>query len=181
MIDAFRANSMKILWTQWGLDEYDLLNMPPSFLYGFSDDGTQATSFGSDMGTIGNISLGRKLMRGSWNAQSWGDLYTSQQSGLAAGTDFYFNKNRLSGLWGAETPLSMFLKENGLTTLFFGGVNIDQCVWSTLVDAYFRGYDVILVDDISATVSPYYTNQMVDYNGLLDGWVTNSSVILADL
>lgn len=75
----------------------------------------------------------------------------------------------------------MFLKENGLTTLFFGGVNIDQCVWSTLVDAYFRGYDVILVDDISATVSPYYTNQMVDYNGLLDGWVTNSSVILAGL
>ena len=107
-------------------------------------------------GTLPNSTqpLGRKLIRGAWNAQSYGPLYTSQQSGLAAGTDFYFNKNRLSGLWGAETPLSLWLKENGLTTLFFGGVNIDQCVWSTLVDAYFRGYDVILVDDASATVSP---------------------------
>jgi nicotinamidase-related amidase len=72
---------------------------------------------------------GRKLFRGSFNAQAWGDLYPVQQAGLKNGTDFYFNKNRLSGLWGATTPFGVFLLESEFTTLFFGGVNVDQCVW----------------------------------------------------
>ena len=47
------------------------------------------------MGTIqGNISVGRKLMRGSWNAQPWGDLFTEQVAGVANGTDVYFNKSK---------------------------------------------------------------------------------------
>jgi hypothetical protein len=40
--------------------------------------------------------------------------------------------DRLSGLWGAQTPLGLYLEENGITTLFFGGVNADQCVVSSL-------------------------------------------------
>jgi hypothetical protein len=36
--------------------------------------------------------------------------------------------DRLSGLWGPQTPLGLFLMENEITTLFFGGVNADQCV-----------------------------------------------------
>jgi nicotinamidase-related amidase len=36
--------------------------------------------------------------------------------------------DRLSGLWGAQTPLGIWLEENQMTTLFFGGVNADQCV-----------------------------------------------------
>lgn len=38
--------------------------------------------------------------------------------------------DRLSGLWGAQTPLGIWLEENQMTTLFFGGVNSDQCVVS---------------------------------------------------
>ena len=41
--------------------------------------------------------------------------------------------DRLSGLWGAQTPLGLWLQENEITTLFFGGVNADQCVWGTLL------------------------------------------------
>lgn len=36
--------------------------------------------------------------------------------------------------------------------------------WSTFIDAYFKGYDVVYVEDISATTSPYYATQMVLYN-----------------
>ena len=36
--------------------------------------------------------------------------------------------DRVSGMWGAQTPLGLWLEENQLTTLFFGGVNSDQCV-----------------------------------------------------
>ncbi|KAJ7852651.1 Isochorismatase hydrolase [Mycena olivaceomarginata] len=182
MIHAFRANGMKVFWTNWGLTESDLLSMPPAFFRGFSSDGTSATSFGSDMGTIqGNISVGRKLMRGSWNAQPFGDLFDEQVEGVANGTDFYFNKNRLSGMWGTSTPMQTFLEENMITTLFFGGVNIDQCVWGTLLDSYYKGYDVILVNDISATTSPVAATGMVDFNAALNGWRANSTDILPAL
>ncbi|KAJ7149265.1 Isochorismatase hydrolase [Mycena crocata] len=182
MIHAFRANGMKVFWTNWGLTEFDLMSMPPAFFRGFSSDGTSATSFGSDMGTIqGNISVGRKLMRGSWNAQPFGDLLDEQVGGVANGTDFYFNKNRLSGMWGTSTPMQTFLEENLITTLFFGGVNIDQCVWGTLLDTYYKGYDVILVDDISATTSPSAATGMVDFNAALNGWRGNSTDILPAL
>ena len=136
MINGFRKHNMKILWTQWGLTEYDRLTIPPSFISGFTTNGSDIAdqSFGSNMGEITDngttIQVGRKLMRGSWNAEPYGVLGTMKDEGLAAGTDFYFNKNRLSGLWGPQTPLGIWLQENEVTTLFFGGVNADQCVWS---------------------------------------------------
>ncbi|KAJ6458336.1 Isochorismatase hydrolase [Mycena vitilis] len=189
MIHAFRASGMKVFWTNWGLTEFDLQSMPPAFFRGFSSDGTSATSFGSDMGTIqGNISVGRKLMRGSWNAQPFGDLFEEQVGGVANGTDFYFNKitnaklsDRLSGMWGPSTPMQTFLQDSMITTLFFGGVNIDQCVWGTLLDSYYKGYDVVLVDDISATTSPSAATAMVDFNAAGNGWRANSTDILGAL
>ncbi|KAF9042302.1 Isochorismatase-like protein [Panaeolus papilionaceus] len=197
MINAFRAAGMAVLWTNWGLTEFDLLRMPPAFIKGFSRDGTSATSFGSDMGTIvvpkddpsvgatsstrgqnTTIQVGRTLMRGSWNAQPWGPLFDEQVKGVAAGTDFYFNKNRLSGMWGPGTPMQTWLEDNSMTTIFFGGVNVDQCVWGTLLDSYYKGYDVILVDDISATTSPSSATGMVDFNASLNGWRANSTGII---
>ena len=98
MINSFRANGMKVLWTNWGLDNFDLVTIPPSFIDGFSSDDTAVTSFGSDMGAFQEangtvVQIGRKLMRGSWNAQPWGDLYPAMLKGLANGTDLYFNKS----------------------------------------------------------------------------------------
>ena len=84
-------------------------------------------------------------------------------------------------MWGAQTPLGLFLQENEITTLFFGGVNADQCVWSTFIDAYFKGFDVVYVQDISASTSPYYATQMVLYNGNSDGFLANSTSLLPAL
>ncbi|KAF4549220.1 Hypothetical protein D9617_23g006350 [Elsinoe fawcettii] len=188
MIEGFRDMGSKVLWTNWGLTEQDLVDIPASFKEGFASDDTdvEGSTFGSDMGTItasngSTIAVGRKLMRGSWNAQPWGALYPAMVQGMAAGSDLYFNKNRLSGLWGAQTPLGIWLEENQITTLFFGGVNADQCVWGTLLDAYYKGYDVIYVDDISQTVSPFSARQMTRYNADLDGFIGNSTEILAAL
>ncbi|KAJ3828574.1 Isochorismatase hydrolase [Lentinula raphanica] len=200
LIHAFRNAGMPVLWTNWGMTDYDIINAPPAFIQGFSSDGTSLTSFGSEMGMVvvpesdqsvaatsttsgPNITIdaGRKLTRGAWNAQPWGDLFKEQVEGVANGTDFYFNKNRLSGMWGASTPMQQWLQDNSMTTLFFGGVNIDQCVFGTLIDAYYKAYDVIIVDDISATTSPLFATQMVDYNVGLDGWRANSTDILPGL
>lgn len=145
MINAFREAGMKVTWVNWGLTNYDLLTIPPAFKSGFSTNGSDIAdqSFGSDMGVLQQngttIQVGKKLMRGAWNAEPWGVLGTMKDEGLAKGTDLLFNKNRLSGLWGAQTPFGTWLEENEITTIFFGGVNADQCVWSTLIDAYFKG------------------------------------------
>ncbi|KAL5377602.1 hypothetical protein DPSP01_009656 [Paraphaeosphaeria sporulosa] len=181
MIEGFRKKGMPVLWTNWGLDEYDLLTIPPSRKDGFSSDNSPLTTFGSEMGMVNGTYAGRTLMRGSWNARPYGPLYDAQVKGVADGTDFYFNKNRLSGLWGAQTPLGLYLQENQITTLFFGGVNADQCVWGTFLDAYYKGYDVVWVDDIAATTSPQAATDMVRYNANLDGFVTNSSIVLSAL
>jgi len=89
--------------------------------------------------------------------------------------------DRLSGLWGVKTPLEIYLQENDITTIFFGGVNADQCVFGTMIDAYFKGYDVIYVEDIAATTSPLYATQMVVYNIGGDGWTANSTAIVPAL
>jgi len=183
MVLAFRQAGMKVLWTNWGLDNYDLLTIPPSFLDGFSTNHSLTTTFGTDMGIVPgtNISAGLKLTRGAWNAEPYGPLNPLMLEGVASGTDLYFNKNRLSGLWGAQTPLGLYLQENEITTLFFGGVNADQCVWGTFIDAYFKGFDVVYVEDISATTSPYYATQMVVYNADGDGFLCNSTEIIPNI
>lgn len=87
---------------------------------------------------------------------------------------------RMSGLWGYQTALDLYLQENGITTLLFAGVNADQvkrlllcgikshplfkCVLGTVIDSYYRGYDVILVEDGTATSSPTGGLENVLYN-----------------
>ena len=39
-----------------------------------------------------------------------------------------FPLDRLSGLWSSESLLNKHLNERNITTLFFAGVNTDQCV-----------------------------------------------------
>jgi nicotinamidase-related amidase len=68
----------------------------------------------------------------------------------------------MSGFW--DTALDSILRNLGRTTLFFGGVNADQCVMATLQDANFLGYDCILLEDCTATTSPDYCLQATLYN-----------------
>ena len=68
----------------------------------------------------------------------------------------------MSGFW--DTPLDSILRNLGVTTLLFAGVNLDQCVMCTLQDANFLGYDCILLDDCSATTSPAFCVEATLYN-----------------
>lgn len=88
----------------------------------------------------------------------------------------------MSGLWGPQTALDLYLQEEGITTLMFCGVNADQvrvhstfssvqrltfdmqCVLGTVIDSYYRGYDIILVEDATATTSPEGGMENVVYN-----------------
>ena len=98
LINAFKAEGMKTLWVNWGIDDYDLVTMPPSFLEGFSTNSQMNTTFCTEMGELTEangtvVDIGKKLCRGSWNAQPWGALYPAMVEGLADGSALYFNKS----------------------------------------------------------------------------------------
>lgn len=66
-----------------------------------------------------------------------------------------------------------------VATLFFAGVNADQCVLTTLQDATFLGYDVLMMEDCVATTSPAYCMQATIYNvNLLFGFMTTSEAVI---
>jgi nicotinamidase-related amidase len=86
----------------------------------------------------------------------------------------------MSGFW--DTELDSVLRNLGITTLMFGGVNADQCVLATLMDANFLGYDTILVEECSATTSPDYCMQATLYNvRTCFGFVVSTTAVLKGL
>ncbi len=108
---------------------------------------------------------GRLLYRDTWNAAVTPDLDALYQEGLKASpADVWIHKNRMSGLWGASTPCTEFLEKEGLKTLFFAGVNTDQCVGGSLQDAFAKGYDCILLSDGAGTTSPASSQQSIEFN-----------------
>ncbi|KAG1749961.1 Isochorismatase hydrolase [Suillus paluster] len=174
LITPLRKQGVKILWVNWGLTDPELQTIPPSLARGFRKGGFGG--FGTEM--PGNF--GRLLMRDARNSELYGPLQGEYLKGQQEGTDVWIHKNRMSGLWGHQSALDLYLKENGITTLLFGGVNADQCVGGTLVDAYFQGYDCVLVEDITATTSPAGGLENVIYNaGNSQGFVTNTSNIIS--
>jgi nicotinamidase-related amidase len=71
---------------------------------------------------------------------------------LAAGSgerDFIVPKRRYSGFFGTE--LDLLLRELGVHTLIVVGEDTNICVLHTLADAYFLGYESIVVEDATRT------------------------------
>lgn len=53
----------------------------------------------------------------------------------------------MSGLWGYQSALDLYLRENGIKTLFFAGVNTDQVRYPTIYSLAFG----VAVADLSAS------------------------------
>ncbi|KAF1972417.1 isochorismatase family protein [Bimuria novae-zelandiae CBS 107.79] len=119
---------------------------------------------GASMGPITledgeEVDAGNLLYLDSWNA----DIYPPLKA-LVSPSDALISKNRMSGLWGSETPFQKFLEEQGVKTLLFAGINTDQCVGGTLTDAFSRGYDCVLLRDGCGTTSPEEAQRSWEWN-----------------
>jgi len=173
-VPALRSIGSKILWVNWGLTDAELKTIPPGLVRALRKH--NKGGFGSELAP----KFGRLLMRDAYNSELYGPLQEEYLKGKKAGTDFWIHKNRMSGLWGYQTALDLFLQENGITTLLFSGVNSDQCVLGTVVDAYSRGYDCVVVKDTTATSSPEGGFENFIYNsGNSYGFVTDSERVIA--
>ncbi|MCW5625280.1 MAG: isochorismatase family protein [Burkholderiales bacterium] len=166
LVPILRAADIPIVWLNWGVRP-DLLNISPSLLHAHTQDGT-----GAGLGET--IPGGAPILReGSWGAQIVDELDPGER-------DIHVVKHRFSGFW--DTALDSILRNMGLTTLLFAGVNADQCVLTTLQDASFLGYDVLMLDDCVGTTSPAYCMEATRYNvKLLFGFMTTSAAVIAGL
>jgi len=176
VIEKCREAGIQVIWLNWGLNPTDLASMPASVQRGFAHDLLLGTNNGHNgLGADLGGDKGDCLMAGSWNADIWPALKACTQPG-----DAFCAKNRMSGLWNPEQPLWKYLVGERKRTLFFAGVNTDQCVLGTLADAYNAGWDCVLIDDCCATttecgkdvclqnVANYY-GFVVDSKSLVDG------------
>ncbi len=149
LLPALRARGVPIVWVNWG-NRPDRLNLSPSLLHVYDPHGTGA-GLGAALAPDGS----RVLEFGGWSAAIVDELEPGPD-------DIHVAKYRMSGFW--DTPLDSILRNLRVDTLLFGGVNVDQCVMSTLQDANFLGYDCVLVDDCAATTSPAFCHEAVRYN-----------------
>jgi ureidoacrylate peracid hydrolase len=167
LIEAFRKNGIPVVWVNWGVRK-DLLNISPSLRHAHNPRGNEPGIAQPVPGTRSEV-----IKAGSWGAQVVDEINPGEQ-------DVQIIKHRFSAFWDTETDA--VLRNIGIKTLFIGGVNMDQCVMTTLEDASFLGYDTILIEDSTATTSPDFCVQAVLYNvKLLFGFVTQSAAILKAL
>ncbi len=162
--ERLRSLSVPVIWLNWG-NRPDQANLPPGVLHVYNPDG-ESVGIGDELPGSGS----RVLQSGSWSA--------GPVSGLAPHFgDILVEKYRMSGF--QDTPLDSILRNLGVTTLIFGGVNVDQCVFATLIDAASLGYDVVLLSDCSATTSPEFCVQSTHYNvAQCFGFVASSSSVI---
>jgi nicotinamidase-related amidase len=163
LLPILRQGNIPVIWLNWG-NRADLMNISANLLHVYNPTG-EGIGLGDRLPANG----AEVLMEGSWAAAVVDELEQLPQ-------DIKVSKYRMSGFW--DTPLDSILRNLGRTTLFFAGVNADQCVIATLQDANFLGYDCILVEDCTATTSPEYCWQATIYNvNQCFGFVTDSQAI----
>jgi ureidoacrylate peracid hydrolase len=151
--NAFRKAGMPVVWLNWGV-RGDRTNLPPVTRYPFSEMGKTA-GLGDEVPAKNGIAAHPLLAKDSWGARIIDQLDVRPE-------DIHVAKQRISGFW--DTPLDSILRNLGIRTVFFTGINSDHCVLGTLMDACFLGYDTVMVDDLTATSSPDFCHQAAIHN-----------------
>lgn len=161
---SLRNLGVPIIWLNWG-NRPDRANLPPGVLHVYNPDG-ESVGIGDELPGGGS----RVLESGSWSSALTAGLE------IAEG-DILVEKYRMSGFF--DTPLDSILRNSNATTILFAGVNVDQCVFATLIDAASLGYDVVLLEDCSATTSPVFCREATHYNvAQCFGFVASSADII---
>ncbi|WP_375385770.1 cysteine hydrolase family protein [uncultured Microbacterium sp.] len=148
LADALRSRAVPVIWLNWG-NRPDRRNLPPGVSHVYDP-------FGRGGGIGASVALSDAVLtEGSWGAQIVDELHVAPE-------DTHVAKYRMSGFF--DTELDSILRQGRIETLLFAGVNADQCVYATLADAACLGYDVVFVEDASATTSPGYCLDATLYN-----------------
>jgi nicotinamidase-related amidase len=163
LLPRLREVDVPVIWLNWG-NRPDRMNLSPSILHVYKPAGV-GTGLGDPLANGARV-----LEEGSWAAAVVDELAIAPE-------DICVSKYRMSGFW--DTPLDSILRNLRVDTVLFAGVNVDQCVLATLIDANCLGYDCVLLSDCSATTSPTFCTEATYYNvKQCFGFVTKSEAIL---
>jgi nicotinamidase-related amidase len=164
LLPALRAAQVPVIWVNWG-NRPDLANMPPNQIHLYKPKGS-----GIGLGDPLPANGAPVLQKDSWAAAVVDEL-------APLPSDICVDKYRISGFW--DTPLDSILRNLGVRSILFAGVNTDQCVLHSLTDANFLGYGCILVEDCCATSSPAFCTEATIWNvKKCFGFVTDSARLL---
>lgn len=147
---AARAAAVPVIWVNWGV-RADRLGYPGG-------------ARGGDRGVF-------PPAKGEPDAELWHELEVDRER------DIFVDKHRLTGFF--ESELDAILRQARITTLLIGGVNTGQCVWGTVVDAKYLGYDAVLVHDMCATTEPAAATEFAEFNN--NELLSSSGAIVAAL
>lgn len=167
LLPALREAGVPVIWVNWG-NRPDLANMPPNQIHLYKPHG-HGVGLGDPLPGNG----ARVLEKGSWAAAVVDELKPLPG-------DIEVDKHRISGFW--DTPLDSILRNRGIRTVLFAGVNTDQCVLHSLTDANFLGYGCVLLSDCCATTSPAFCTEATIWNvKKCFGFVSDSARMLQSL
>jgi nicotinamidase-related amidase len=164
LLPVLRKAGVPVIWVNWG-NRPDQANLEPPVLHVFKKD-VNAPGIGQPVPGKGAPLLEKN---------SWGAAVVDGLEPLPG--DIHVDKFRISGFW--DTPLDSILRNLGVKTIFFSGVNTDQCVLHTLTDANFSGYGCVLLEDCCGTTSPAFCTESTLWNvKKIYGFVTKSNQVI---
>jgi ureidoacrylate peracid hydrolase len=149
LVPRLRTRDVPVVWVAWG-NRPDQMNLPPGVRHVYDPAGRN-----EGIGSRSNAAASPVLEAGSWAAALVDELRVEPG-------DIEVAKYRMSGF--VDTCLDSTLRNLRVDTLLFAGVNADQCVLATLMDAANIGYDVVMIEDACATTSPSYCWDATLYN-----------------
>ncbi|ETN45205.1 uncharacterized protein HMPREF1541_10082 [Cyphellophora europaea CBS 101466] len=178
VIGRCRQLGIQIGYLNWVIEEKDLEEMPPAVQRGWSADRLKTHGIGwhVNLGSELPDGQGRCLWKGSWNAELYEPIRAA-----ARPEDVTFLKNRPSGMWSPDCDMARYIANHNKKTIFFAGVNTDQCVLGTLTDCYSKSYDCLMVKDCVATATTgLMAQELVEWNVARNyGFVVDSDSVLA--
>lgn len=108
---------------------------------------------------------------------SWGSKIIEQLT--PASGDLFVVKRRYSGFF--QTDLDLTLRDLQIESLIVMGVVTNICVRSTVHDAFFLGYRVVVPQDCVAATGPREQDSSLYDIGTHFGWVSTSASVVGSL
>jgi len=148
----------------------DLSDLPAS-----KRDGPRTPPPGKRIGEVLSAEMGRIMVKG----EPGNDLLPSLQARPGEKVIYKPGKGAFY-----NTDLDAHLRACGITHLIMGGVTTEVCVQTTMREANDRGYEVVLIEDCTASYFPHFKTsalEMVTAQGGIIGWSATLSELLAQL
>jgi ureidoacrylate peracid hydrolase len=93
-------------------------------------------------------------------------------------SDILVTKPKYSAFWGSD--LEAILNTHGIESLVLTGIATDVCVGVTMVDAYHRDYNCVIVSDGATTTTPFQEQSLFMHENYW-GRVLTSDEVQAEL